>query len=730
MENKLTNNFNLNIYCNSMKQLYLFLFAALFFLCESSGQNVFEGKDGKSWTLVTKSFSYQLSVSSEGVLLMNYFGSNVGSIPGSPLGEEVTVRGGYSSNTPVIEAIFEERVRDIELVYDSHEIKELDGYSTLFITLKDRFYPLVVKECFRVLPEYDILEKWVELKNTGKKKLIEIENVQSGTFFLPKNLYELTHLSGAWGSEFQPNTTLLTQGLKTLQVKDFRSFGSSFFALRTQGESSEIEGEVWYGSLHYSGNWRVDFEKYPTGEVQVTSGINFWDQSLFLKPGKTFVTPKWMIGYTRTGMEGVSQNMASYIREKILYPSHRDKIRPVLYNSWYATTFNVNEKQQLALAKIAKELGVEVFVIDDGWFKGRTSDRAGLGDWTVDKNKFPNGLKPMIEKINAMGMDFGIWIEPEMVNPNSDLYRAHPDWVFHYPNRTRHTGRNQLMLNLAREDVYNYLYDSLSKLLRENNIKYIKWDMNKPLSDAGFPSATIEEERATRIRYVENLYRLLESLRIEFPDVWFENCASGGGRIDLGTMARTDFSWVSDNTDPVERIFIQYSYLNAFPSNSMISWVTIEDWHHQQPSLDFKFDVSMCGVLGVGYDITKWTEEEKVIAREKIARYKEIRKTVQFGDHYRLVSPYETNRSILQFVSKDRKESIIFLYNLAEYPNNALSETRRSKTIKLRGLQPDGRYHINELNLVRTGNELMNTGVDFPVKGAFKSSIFKLTLVD
>lgn len=715
-----------------MKKNYLFLLVFLFSLSELNGQSVQKGEDGKSWTLVTKSFAYQLSVSPQGTVRMNYFGSNA---PGAmlasrSLGEEVTVRGGYSSNTPVLEVIFEGRVRDTELVYDSSSILEQDGYTTLAISMKDKFYPLTVTEYIRVLPEYDIIEKWLEVTNVGKKKQIEIENVQSGTFFLPKENYELTHLSGAWGSEFQPNTTLLTQGVKTLQVKDFRSFGSSFFALRPQGESSEIAGEVWYGSLQYSGNWRADFEKYPTGEVQVTSGINFWDQSVFLKPGKSFVTPKWMIGYTNSGMEGVSQNMASFIREKVLYPSHRDKVRPVLYNSWYATTFHVNEEQQLALAKIAKNLGVEVFVIDDGWFKGRTGDQAGLGDWTVDKNKFPNGLTPMIEKINAMGMDFGIWIEPEMVNPNSDLYRAHPDWVFHYPNRTRHTGRNQLMLNLAREDVYNYLYDSFSKLLRENNIKFIKWDMNKPLSDAGFPSATVEEERATRIRYVENLYRLLETLRKEFPDVWFENCASGGGRIDLGTLARTDFCWVSDNTDPVERTFIQYSYLNTFPANSMISWVTVEDWHHQRPSLDFKFDVSMCGILGVGYDITKWTEQEQKLAAEKIVRYKEIRNTVQFGDHYRLVSPYETNRSVLQFVSKDRKESVVFVYNLAEYPNNALTETRSPKTVKLRGLQPDAKYRMDETKTVYTGSALMNAGIDFPVAGAFKSRIFKLIQVD
>lgn len=711
-----------------MKKLLVVLLVIVAGVIKVQAQSVVVGNEGRSWTLETKSSIYHIGVSDQGAVNMYYFGSK-SQDPAKlryPLGDEITVRGGYSTTTPMLETVFKDRVRDIELSYVDSEVQTKDGYSTLIIRQKDKYYPLSVTEYIRILPEYDLLEKWTEIKNTGKKDQIEIENAQSGTFFLPQNAYELTHLAGIWGYEFQPNVTKLTQGLKTFQVKDFRSFGSSFFAVRPEGEKDETCGDVWFGTLQYSGNWRMDLEKYPRGELQVTGGINFWDQALMLKPGKSFITPKMIIGYTQRGMEGVSQSLASYTREKVLYPSHRDMVRPVLYNSWYATTFDVNEEHQLALAKIAKELGVEIFVIDDGWFKGRINDKGGLGDWTVDKNKFPNGLQPMIEKINAMGLDFGIWIEPEMVNPNSDLYRAHPDWVFHYPNRTRHEGRNQLMLNLAREDVYQYLYDSFSKLLRENNIKFIKWDMNKSLTDPGFPSAPTDEQRAVRIKYVENLYRLLEALRSEFPDVWFENCASGGGRVDLGMMARTDFSWASDNTDPVERTFIQYSYLNAFPSNSMISWVTHEDWHNQKHPLDFKFDVSMCGVLGVGYDITKWTEEEKAVAREKITRYKEIRETVHKGDHYRLVSPYENNRSVLQFVNKPKSESIVFVYNLAEYPVNAISETKRPKQVKLRGLLPDASYTIEGIKGVYNGKQLMDIGIEFPVRGAFKSGIFKI----
>lgn len=714
-----------------MKKKVIAFFSLLLFTGTLCAQitSVQTGADGKSWTLQTHSSLYQIKVADDGSVNTSYYGDKAqGTTPvKQSFGQEVTVRGGYVKHLPMLEVVFPDQVRDLELVYEKSEIVTVDGYSTLKIEQKDKFYPVSVTEHIRVLPEYDLIEKWIEVKNTGKKGAIKIENLQSGNIYLPKNQYELTHLSGIWGAEFQPQVTRLTQGVKTLQVKDFRSFGSSFFAVRPEGETSETCGKVWFGTLQYSGNWRMDFERQSTGEVQIVGGINFWDQELNLKAGTSFTSPKIIFGYTVQGMQGVSQNLAAYTREKVLPEGHRNQVRPVLYNSWYATTFDVNEEHQLALAKVAKDLGVEMFVIDDGWFKGRVDDRAGLGDWTVDKKKFPNGLKPMIDKINGMGLDFGIWIEPEMVNPNSDLYRAHPDWVFNFPNRQRFEGRNQLILNLAREDVYTYLHTAFSNLLKENNIKFIKWDMNRALTTPGFPSASVDEQRAVRIKYVENLYRLIESLRKQFPDVWFENCASGGGRVDLGMMARTDFSWASDNTDPVERIFIQHSFLNAFPANTMISWVTQEDWHRQNHPLEYKFDVSMAGILGVGYDITKWTEEDKNVARRKIAQYKDIRNTVQFGTHYRLVSPFENNRSVLQYTNKAQTETVVFVYNMAEYPNTAIPETKRPKTVCLRGLLPDAEYKIEGIEGNYKGDYLMNIGIEFPLRGAFKSQIFKIT---
>ncbi|MDR1455111.1 MAG: alpha-galactosidase [Tannerella sp.] len=708
-------------YRSGMLCCLLFIPAALF------AEGIQPAPGGKAWHIATASVSYDIRVSPEGEVQEMYYGNRLATEhTSSALGAEVPVRGGYPGGTPSLEAVFPDGVRDTELEFVSGEIVPIDGRQTLKITQRDKFYPLEVHSYIRVLPEYDLVEKWNEVVNTGKKGLIRIENLQSASLFLPKDDYELTHFAGVWGNEFRPNTTRLTSGVKTIQVRDFKSYGSSSFIVRPEGEGGQTSGRAWFGSLCYSGNWRVDFEKTFDGKIQITGGIHFWDQELNLKPGQSFTAPRMVFGYTEQGTEGVTLRLTNYIREQLLPETHRDRVRPVIYNSWYATTFSVNEAQQLELARVAKDIGVEMFVIDDGWFKGRINDKAGLGDWTVDRDKFPGGLQPMIAQINALGLAFGIWIEPEMVNPNSDLYRAHPDWVFHFPNRERHEGRNQLLLNLAREDVCRYLYRCIHDLLSQHNIKFIKWDMNKTLTDPGFPSAPADEQRAVRIRYMENLYRLVSTLRREFPDVWFENCSSGGGRVDLGMAGLFDFNWASDNTDPVERIFIQDAYLSIFPANTMISWVTHEDWHQQQHPLEFKFDVCMSGVLGVGNDIARWNGEQKETARKKIARYREIRETTHRGDVFRLVSPYETSQSILQYVSKDRKNAVIFQYRLAEYPDQAVSDTRRSPRVRLRGLSPDAQYKIEGFDRTYGGDYLMEIGIELPLRGAFKSRIYSV----
>lgn len=717
--------------------LVLFSIASVAFCQIASSENAIEkttSPDG--WMIHTRSSIYQIIVNKNGEVIPAYYGDDAQEsfLKKNALWtnrvQEVPVRGGFADKTPAVEVVFADNVRDLDLKFEKGEIVQIDDYPALKIIQNDKVYPLQIISYLRVIPQWNIIEKWIEVINTGKKDPIHIENLRSASISLPADSYGLNYLSGYWGHEYQPQVTRLTPGIKTLQVKDFKSYGVPAFIVGKENTIRDTSGHAWFGILQYSGNWRIDFDKFPEGELQILGGMNFWDTRWNLKPSEHFTTPKFIFGFTERGKEGVSHDLSGYEREIVMPKNTVKKLRPVIYNSWYATTFNVNEKDQLALAMIAKSIGVEMFVIDDGWFKGRINDAGGLGDWTVDYNKFPEGLNPMIKKINDLGLDFGLWVEPEMVNPNSNLYRKHPDWVLNFPNRTRHESRNQLVLNLARKDVYDYLYKSLYNLLKNHNIKYLKWDMNRALSEPGWPSASPEMQREVLIRYVQNLYKLIDELRKEFPGVWFENCSSGGGRVDLGMLSRTDAFWASDNTDPIDRLFIQYSFLGFLPANTMISWTTNEDNHQGRPSLEYRFDVAMSGMLGVGNDITKWTKEDITVATEKIAKYKQIRPIIGNGILYRLVSPYENNKCALQFMSKEGDEGVLFLYNLNEIKKGAKEDSEANNILQLRGLNEEGLYKIEGDTLIYKGSFLMRTGISWRVSGPFKSKILIVKMVE
>ena len=692
----------------------------------------------KSWNLETKSSVYQVIVNEEGEVIPGYYGPkahaeqfvNQGRNRGNGpfVISEVPVRGKYADKIPIVEVVFADHTRECELIFESAEILDIGNRKTLRITQKDKFYPFVVNSYIRVLPEYDILEKWIEVKNVGKKEVIKIENLMSASVTLPADRYFLTHHAGRWASEFQLQKTELTAGIKTLQSRDFYAFQNTpWFSITSQQGEDVSNGNVWFGQVHYSGNWRIDMEATFSSHLQIAGGINFWDSSWELKPGETFVTPKMSIGFTQNGTDEVARLTAAYIRHEILPAPTRDKIRPIIYNSWYATGFNVNEENQLRLAKVAKDLGVELFVIDDGWFKGRKDDRSGLGDWFVDLEKFPNGLNPMIKKINDLGLDFGIWVEPEMVNPKSELYKKHPDWALNYPNRTKTEWRNQLTLNLAREDVYKYLLESMTDLLKTHNIKFIKWDRNRGLTEPGWSSAPEAVQREVRLRYIQNLYRLIDELRTRFPDVLFESCSSGGGRPDLGMLSRMDQTWASDNTNPIDRLFIQYGYLSAYPANTMVCWTTGYDPSSINLSLDYIFDVAMTGVLGIGQNITEWDEVQKATARKKISEYKSIRHLVQQGTLYRLKSPFEGNRISLEYVAPDTSEAVLFCYNLGMAMEGATIETRSNKQLILKGLDPTAMYTFDmKSGKGLSGDYLMNIGIPWPLNRAYKSVILKL----
>ncbi|HUU27438.1 MAG TPA: alpha-galactosidase [archaeon] len=688
------------------------------------------------WTISTLHSTYQVILTEDNNLAPGYFGPLSGArlfeapeyknTESGTVLREIPYRGGFVELTPALEVIFPDRTRELELQYTGHETGELDGYPYIRFEMKDTHYAFQVSEYIRVIPELDIIEKWMVLKNTGPESVL-VERAYSGSVLLPPDSYDLLHLSGEWGREFFPRRTRLTSGQKSLFIRGMKSQQHPpFFMLRPAGDCEENYGPVWFGSVAWSGNWRIDCEVNRGERTQVSGGINFWDTHWVLEGRSEFRTPEMIFGVSTDGPGGASRRLHRYLLDHVMPRPFSRQVSKILYNSWYATTFNVNEKDQVALARIAKDIGVELFVMDDGWFKGRNDDRAGLGDWTPDPVKFPKGLGPLIKEINALGMDFGIWVEPEMVNPNSDLFRAHPDWALHTPNRTAHQGRHQLVLNFAREEVKQFTLEWLDKLLSENNIKFIKWDMNRHVSEAGWPEVDPLKQRELRIRYAENLDEIFRTLRQRHPEVVFESCSSGGGRVNQGILGLVDQVWTSDNTDPGDRLQIQYGFSYAFPAKAMVNWVTDDEWHRKTTSLKFRFHVAMAGNLGVGSDLHQWTAEDKRTASELIRLYKSVRHIVQLGDQYRLRDPFAENRMAVQFVTRDKEESVVFAFQTLEtLPGAAKGSSDR---LILHGLDPEGTYlvHGDIQNEEIVGAVLLASGISVPLSGNYSSKVVLL----
>jgi alpha-galactosidase len=400
-------------------------------------------------------------------------------------------------------------------------------------------------------------------------------------------------------------------------------------------------------------------------------------------------------------------------------------LRPVLYNSWEATTFNVEEAGQKALADKAARLGVELFVVDDGWFGKRNNDRAGLGDWFVNKEKFPNGLNGLISHVQSKGMKFGLWVEPEMVNADSDLYRAHPDWVIHFPGRPRSELRHQMVLNLARDDVKEYLFGVLDKLASEYRIAYFKWDMNRAISEPGWPGVAVPEQRTLWVKYTRNFYELLDRLRAKHPGLEIESCSGGGGRIDLGVLRRVDEVWPSDNTDAFDRLRIQEGFTMAYTPKIMSAWVTdVPNMNGRSTPLPYRFLVAMQGALGIGANLNKFTDADFALGSRLVEVYKRIRATVQLGDLYRIISPRSGDMTANAWVSRDGNQAVLFAFRHGQQFNTPAAPVR------LRGLDEKALYRIDSVvdgKLVSrhkeaSGAYLMNSGLTLNLRGDYDAA--------
>lgn len=631
---------------------------------------------------------------------------------------------GHSFCEPCLK-IETDRARHAFFTYHGYTVTQEPFGEKLSITLKDEQSRAEIELIYKLYEAYGLLERSAVIH---AKAELELHSALSACVNLPADRsYHMRYLTGRWGGEFQINDCAVGTGVFAIQSK--RGTTSAHFnpciALCTP-EATEENGSVWFGALGYSGNWAIKVEQTIFGNTHILAGINDSDFRWKMQAGDMLQLPPFYIGFTDGGFGEMSRCMHRFENACIL---PKRPLRRVLYNSWEATAFHVVVEKQMRLADKAAAMGCELFVLDDGWFGKRDNDRAGLGDWTVHTGKFPHGLSELIDHVNRCGMDFGIWLEPEAVNPDSDLYRAHPDWIYRYADHEPLQARNQYVLNITLPEVQTYLLDSITTLLKAHHITYIKWDMNRAITD--MDGRGEETPQSLWHKHVQALYRIWAYIRSEFPNVELETCSGGGGRIDLGIFRYADQCWTSDNTDPYDRLFIQEGYTQFYPPSAMMCWVTDthrsehgdkEQWGHRD--LTYRFHSAMCGGLGIGSDIDLFHQEELDMCRTLITQYKEIRETVQEGDLYRLLSPRGSCTAAVEYVSQNKNEAVTFVFQQSQplfQPQHRL--------LRLQGLDPAAHYRLMDEHTVHSGNDLMEIGLPIDLHGEMKSRMIHLVKV-
>lgn len=615
-------------------------------------------------------------------------------------------------------------IRDVRLRYSGHEIvttaqpglspshgqppADSSPRETLRVFLKDPIQPFAVTLCYRLTPEHDIIERWCELENSGQEP-ITVENCGFGTLHLPNGTTELTSLTGGHLREFTTERSRLPVGLHLLESRTVQTghAANPFVMLNRPGQAWEESGLVYFGLLAYSGSWRIALDHLPNRQLRLHGGYNPFDFDLTLAAGERHVTPALVCGVSNEGWGGASRRLHAFAQARVLpRPPRASEFRPVLYNSWEATYFELSVAGQVELARKAAAIGVELFCVDDGWFGGRRSDAAGLGDWTVSPEIFPEGLTPLIDEVHRLGMKFGLWVEPEMVNPDSDLYRRHPEWVLHFAGRPRSQSRHQLILDFGRPEVVAYIFQALDRLLAEYPLEFIKWDMNRNATEPGSVAG-----KAVWRKHVAGLYSLMDRLRQKYPQLDIQSCSGGGGRIDLGILGRTDQVWVSDNTDAVDRLRIQEGFSLAYPARCMEAWVTHRHNHQtgRELPLGLRFEVAMRGALGIGSSLNELDADELAEYAAYIAFYKRIRPIVQTGWLYRLERLEEFGASVIQYVRPDGREAV---FSVAVQAHQVGTQRPAAP---LKGLHAEATYvaldrYGNEVHRA-SGYELMTLGL-------------------
>lgn len=697
-------------------------------------------QNGKTIHLQGKNISYIMFENEEGDLLHFYFGKKITDCDYSLMTDEWKEEWGFATNEFALDVYPQEYPsyghRDLrnpayqvlnrhgnavsQLKVRGHKIyhgktADICGMPCLFrgsqnadtleIILHDEPIGFEVHLYYTVFDEYDIIARNAVFVNKSEAT-IEIMSAYSVSLDLPVNDYDMIHFAGAWGREREMIRTPLKLGVK-VEAENARG-GSGHqmnpFAMVCSHDAGEAHGEVYGFSLIYSGNHSTTAKIDQFGGLRVQQGINPYQFKWVLNSSESFYTPQSVMCYSDEGFGKMSREYHDVYRNNLMQSKYANDIRPILINNWEGTYFDFTEEKLLEMAKKAKEAGIELFVLDDGWFGKRNNDKCSLGDWTVNMEKLPSGINGFAKKINDAGLKFGLWFEPEMVSPDSELYRNHPDWAVKLNERTPVEIRHQLVLDLSRDEVCNYIIDAVSNILKNANVEYVKWDMNRQLTDImcmGYNH-----------KYTLGYYRIMSAITNAFPNVLFEGCSAGGGRFDAGVLAYMPQIWTSDNSDAVSRLKIQYSTSMCYPVYSISSHVTASPNHQcgRITSLKTRSDVAYMGTFGYELDITKSSHDDFEEIKHQIEFEKLLRPLMCSGDLFRLQNPYESNYCSWEVVSKDKKTVFVFASKIL-----AVAQSKNPR-LKLQGLYPYTNYKDTETGKIYSGDFLMYRGIKINYK--------------
>jgi alpha-galactosidase len=677
-----------------MSKLVLFIYLAFF-----CGGTVLKAQSNKQIIIATKNVNLVFTVGANNRVYQAYLGKRFlnqadnSLIPNNK--HEAYIAGGMEDLLqPAIRLIHSDGNPSLELRYVNHTTKNSDqNISETNILLQDPKYPVQVILHYQAFSEEDIIKSWAEIKNDEKGE-INVENYASSMLHFEAKDYWLTQFHGDWASEMKMQESKLTSGVKEIDSKlgtRADMYQTPVFFLALNKPADETTGELIAGTLAWTGNFQFHFEIDERNALRVISGINPYASAYKLKKGETFTTPAFIFTYSTTGKGQASRNLHQWARNYGVLDGNKPRL--TLLNNWEATHVNFNEKELVGLFDDATKLGVDLFLLDDGWFGNkypRDNDKAGLGDWQESKAKLPNGIGYLVKQAEAKGLKFGIWLEPEMVNPKSELYEQHPDWILKLPNRDENYQRNQLVLDLTNPKVADYVYHTVVDMLTKNpGLAYIKWDCNRSMSNTWSPYLK-DRRSALFVDYTLSLYKILDRIRQKYPHLPIMLCSGGGGRTDYGALKYFTEFWPSDDTDPLERVYIQWGYSNFFPALTISSHVT--SWGKQ--SIKFRTDVAMMGKLGYDIKVSKMTDDELQFSKQAVKNYNRLSNTIWFGDLYRIISPYDENRMVAMYVNAEKSKAVLFNYNL----NTRYKEV--FNRVRLQGLDRQKKYKVEETNLM------------------------------